>query len=102
MSVKPLLEAYNSTLDGDEWGNVQAWRFATAHTLFHIMGECPGEWEYRHGLCFKEDLTYPEDYEEEEISYLLAEGLVSKWDLIDFGNILNINRDILVEAGKDY
>jgi hypothetical protein len=96
-----LLDASNSTLDGDEWGNVQAWRFATAHVLEH-MNECPDEWHFHHALCFTEDFNASESFEEEEISYLLADELVTVQDLIVFGDMLNILRDILVTEGKDY
>ena len=96
-----LLDAYNGTLDGDEWGNCQAWRFATAHVLWH-RGYCPDEWQYTHGLCFTEDFANSESFEESELCFYLGDGDVTIQDLIEFGEMLNNLRDILVAEGGDY
>jgi hypothetical protein len=108
MLNKHLLDSFNDTLDGDEFGNCQAWRFATAHVLFHLDG-VPEEWQYRHGLCFEELEPEFADFEEQEITELMngqcgceVKHPVTVADLIDFGNMLNNLRDILVSEGKDY
>lgn len=96
-----LVDAYNATLDGDEWGNVMSWFFATAHVLHHL-DEVPEEWEYGHGLCLDYDPSDSEDFDEAELQYLMADDLVSVQDLIEFGNMLDSLRGTLVSEGKDY
>ena len=96
-----LLDAYNGTLEGDEWGNCMSWLFATAHVLEHL-GQCPPEWQYRHGLCFREDLSESESFEESELVFYMEDDGVTIDDLIVFGEMLNNLRDILVAEGKDY
>lgn len=97
-----LLDAYNSTLDGDEWGNVQAWRFATAHVLHH-MDVHIDEWKYTHSDVCAAAVNQDENFEESEILYLMDyDRKVALQDLITFGDMLNNLRDILVDEGKDY
>lgn len=99
-----LVACYNLSFDGDEWGNCQAWRFAIAHLLHH-MDRCPDEWQYVHGLCYADGLSYLEDVgddTEQDIMDMLRAGLVNVLDLIEFGTMLNNLRDILELENKDY
>ncbi len=96
-----LIDLFDSTEDGDEWGDCMGWFFAVAHVLYHL-DEVPVEWDYNHGLCLDYDPTDSKDYDEAELQYLMAEELVTVQDLVEFGNTLNNVYYTLIEQGKDY
>lgn len=96
-----LVDLFDSTDDGDEYGNCMGWWFATAHVLYHL-NEVPDEWNYNHGLCLNYDPNDSDDFDEAELQYRISDDLVSISDLIEFGNTLLNVCDILKEQGKDY
>lgn len=96
-----LIDLFDSTDDGDEYGNCMGWWFATSHVLWHL-DEVPDEWDYNHGLCPDYDPNDSENFDEAELQYLLSDDLVSVQDLIEFGNTLYNVFEILKAQGKDY
>jgi hypothetical protein len=101
LDVKPaLLDLFDETADGDEWGNCLGWHFAVAHVLYHF-DEVPSEWQYNHGLC-DDDMRDPASNDEAELIYLMEDCGITTDDLVSFGNMLNNLHDILIHEGKDY
>lgn len=98
---KHLVQVFEQSADGDEWGNVMSWFFAVAHVLHHL-DEIPEEWNYIHAPYCDEDMRDPREFNESELAYLMAEELVTVEDLIEFGHWLDREDERLKAAGKAY
>lgn len=95
-----LVGLYESTHDGDEWGNVMSWFFAVAHVLHHAGEAVPASWNYRHYLyCDGLDTN---QYEEAELFHALANGIVTHDDLFEFGDFLDREDERLKANNEAY
>ena len=99
---KALAFEYSLTGDGDEWGDCMGWLFAVAHVLHHSSTEpVPASWQYRDGLGCS-GLDSDESYEESILIELWDSGTIDEYDLIEFGNALDVLSDALRAEGLSY
>jgi len=91
-----LVREFRLTTDGDIWGNVLGWMFRIADSLtFHHEEAVPAEWQFRPSPMGRGD-----DPEEDDVAAMLDE--TDPADLVLFGGVLELAREVLVAQGKDY
>lgn len=99
---KALAFEYSLTGDGDEWDDLMGWFFAVAHVLHHSSMELiPAGWDYHHAPGCS-TLGTDESYEEEILIGLWNDGTIDEYDLIEFGDALDVLYYALKAGGKDY